>query len=181
VARATDVDELVQAVERSRATLLAVVAGLTETQAAYRPAGGWSVAEVLEHLYLAEISGVAKIWTALDELKSGSGWSGGRPNRGKPIEEVVAATWKPLEVAPPIATPHIGGPLEFWLSATNSLRDILAALGAALEGVPLEEVVYPHFLSGPLDAGQRLAFLRFHIDRHVGQIARIRSTPGFPA
>jgi len=177
-----DVDTLIQSVEVARTALLDSVAGLSEAQAAFKPGEGqWSVTDVLEHLYLAEFSGVAKIWTALEGFSRGTAWREDRPHRGKHIEDIVAGTWKPREVAPPIATPHIGGPLQLWVVATQSLRGVLAALGTQLQGVPLEDVVFPHYLSGPLDACQRLEFLRFHIERHAAQIARIRATEGFPA
>lgn len=173
--------QLLQSVEAARRSLLESVAGLTEAQANFRPGDGqWTVAEVVEHLYLAELSGVTKIWAALDAFRAGRVWSDALPNAGRPIEAVVAATWKPKEVAPPIATPHIGGPLAFWMSATRSLTGVLADLGAQLEGVPLERVVFPHYLSGPLDARQRLEFLRFHIRRHMGQIATITSASAYP-
>jgi hypothetical protein len=177
-----DAEPLIEHVERARTALLASVSGLSDSQAASRPpAGGWSINEVLEHLYLAEISGVSKIWAALDALKAGSGWTGERPNRGKPIEAIVAATWKEREIAPPIAQPHIGGPLAFWLSATRSLRPVLAELGVHMRNVDLEQVVFPHFLSGPLDGRQRLEFLRFHIERHAAQVERVRGSAGFPS
>lgn len=176
-----DADTLIHAVERARAKLVSSVVGFSDAHAAFKPAEGqWSIVEVLEHLYLAELSGIAKIWVASEALKAGRGWAEARPNRGKPIEDVVAATWKPKEVAPPIATPHIGGPIHFWLSATRSLQSVLAELGGHLRGANLEDVVFPHFLSGPLDARQRLEFLRFHIERHTDQVARIRSSEGFP-
>ena len=38
-----------------------------------------------------------------------------------------------------------------------------------------------HYLSGPLDAYQRLEFLRFHTDRHYDQVERLKRTEGFPA
>lgn len=177
-----EVHTLIHAVERARAALMSSLAGLSDAQAAFKPPEGqWSVVEVLEHLYLAELSGVTKIWAALDALRAGRGWAEARPNRGKPIEDVVAATWKPKEVAPPIATPHIGGPIRFWLSATRSLQPVLADLGAHLQGANLEDVVFPHYLSGPLDARQRLEFLRFHIERHADQVARLRRGAAFPA
>jgi hypothetical protein len=50
-----------------------------------------------------------------------------------------------------------------------------------LDGLDAESVVFPHFLSGPLDAGQRIHFLRFHIERHRRQIAALMTGPGFPA
>jgi hypothetical protein len=179
--RVNEADRLIEAVERSRDRLLNSVSSLNGRQAAFKPAvSEWSVIDVLEHLYLAELSGVSKIWAALEDLRGGKGWSEARPNQGKSIEDVVARTWKKKEVAPPIATPHIGGPLSFWLSATRSLRPVLAELGSELRDSNLEEVVFPHFLSGPLDARQRLDFLRFHIERHAAQVDRIRATDGFP-
>jgi DinB family protein len=69
-----EVDVLIQSVEQSRAALLSSVAAFSEAQAAFKPGEGqWSVVEILEHLYLAELSGVTKIWTALPGLKAGRG------------------------------------------------------------------------------------------------------------
>jgi hypothetical protein len=172
---------LVTSVEDARATVLKAATSLTDQQGAFKPRDAWSVAEVLEHLYLAELAGVTKIWTAADGLRAGNRWTGDRPNRGKAIEQIVAETWKPKEVAPPVATPNIGGPLRFWLSALPSLRPVLADLAVRLEGQALDDVVFPHFLSGPLDARQRLQFLRYHMERHLAQIQRIREDPAFPS
>lgn len=173
--------DLVGSVEAARDRLLERVGALSELQAAFRPgAGQWNVLEIVEHLYLAELSGISKIWAALADLRAGRAWSEARPNHGLRIEAVVAATWKPKEVAPSIATPHIGGPLSFWMSATRSLTNVLADLGADLEDIRLEQVVFPHYLSGPLDGRQRLEFLRFHIERHMEQIATLRASPEFP-
>jgi len=44
----------------------------------------------------------------------------------------------------------------------------------------LESVVVPHVVSGPLDARQRLEFVRFHLDLHRAQIEAVRSAAGFP-
>ena len=177
----TEGEQLIEEVEQSRTALIAAVASCTDAQGAFKPdEGQWSVVEVVEHLYLAELSGIAKIWAALDAFRAGKGWAEARPHRGKSIEEIVAETWKAKEVAPPIATPHIGGPIQFWLTATRSLRPVLGDLGAQLGNTNLEDVVFPHFLSGPLDGRQRLEFLRFHVQRHSDQIARIKSSASFP-
>ena len=166
---------LVASVERARASVMEAASSLTDAQGAYQPDGEWSVAEVVQHLYLAEVSGVSKIWTACENFRSGRRWTDPLPNRGKSIEEVVEATWKPKETAPDEATPHFGGPLSYWLCALASLRGVLAELATRLEGQDLEQVVFPHFLSGPLDARQRLEFLRFHMERHQAQIERVMS------
>jgi len=177
----SEVGTLVESVESARRTLLDRIVGLTEAQATFRPAEGqWNALEVVEHLYLAELLGVSKIWAALDGVRRGREWSEARPHARTPIEAVVAATWKPKEVAPPGATPHIGGPLDFWVAATRSLTPLLARLGSELESVSLDSVVFPHYLSGPLDARQRLEFLRFHIERHLGQLDDIQASSDYP-
>lgn len=175
------VRELVGAVERARDAVIHAVKGLRPDQATFKPSPDeWSIVENVEHLYLAEISGLTKIWAAARQVRAGVAWADARPNQGKSIEEVVATTWKPKEVAPGIATPHIGGPLEAWISSLGSLRSVLADLATELDGHDLEAIVFPHYLSGPLDGRQRLEFLRFHMERHLEQIRRIQSHSAFP-
>jgi hypothetical protein len=173
--------ELIKSVEHSRSSVLAAVGTLDATQASFKPSTDqWSIVENIEHLYLAEISGLTKIWAAARQVRAGVAWTGERPNHGKSIEDVVAATWQTKELAPGIATPHIGGPLEAWISSLRSLRAVLADLAKELDGLDLEAIVFPHYLSGPLDGRQRLEFLRFHMDRHLEQIRRLQSHSGFP-
>jgi hypothetical protein len=174
---------LFQSVEDARASVLDQVRGLSERQTAFKPdQNRWSITEIVEHLVLAESSGVTKIWAAADGVKSGNPvWTGEHTNSGFSIDEVIARTWKEKEVAPPIATPHIGGPLAYWVESFRLSQPLLGALAGSLEGMDLRTIIYPHFLSGPLDAEQRIEFLRFHMDRHRGQIERTRNQSGFPA
>lgn len=175
------VHELVGSVERARSALIDHVRHLRSDQGSFKPSPAeWSIAENIEHLYLAEISGLTKIWAATCQVRDGIAWPGERPNHGKSIESVVATTWKSKEVAPGIATPHIFGPLQVWISSLRSLRSVLADLASELDGVDLEAIVFPHYLSGPLDGRQRLEFLRFHVERHLEQIRRVQSHPAFP-
>jgi hypothetical protein len=83
------------------------------------------------------------------------------------------------EIESLIATPHNGGPVEFWRSAFLSVTPVLAQLGKRLQGQPLQEIVFPHYLMGPLDGRQRLEFLRWHMDWHIKQI-NSRGDPSFP-
>ena len=176
-----EVIDLVASVEKARASVLESVRDLTEVQGGFKPSENeWSVAEVMEHLYLAELAGITKVWSALEAVRAGRAWADALPNKGKKIDQVVSETWKPKEVAPQIATPFMGGPLRSWCSAFGSLTKVLADLAVELEAEKLDEVIFPHVLSGPLDARQRLDFLRFHMERHLGQIERIRKEPDFP-
>ena len=177
------VSELISQVSDARARALDAVRLLSPEQAAVKPSEAeWSVNEVLEHLVLAEQSGVSKIWAATDGVRRGQPvWSGNHTNRGMDIDEIIARTWKEKETAPPIATPHIGGPKEYWIECLMGCQPILEKLGGTLGKMDLEAVIFPHFLSGPLDARQRLQFLRFHIDRHIKQIERIAQSEKFLA
>ena len=65
---------------------------------------------------------------------------------------------------------------ELYLCATGI--SLLANMFA--EAVDLTTIVYPHYLSGPLDGRQRLEFLRYHMERHLAQIERVRAHPNFP-
>lgn len=173
---------LVSSIERSRNTVIDTVGNFRPEQSTFKPSPDeWSIVEIVEHLYLAEVSGLTKIWAAARQVRAGVAWSDARPHHGKSIEDVVATTWKPKELAPGIATPHIGGPLEAWISSLRSLRAVLADLATELEGLDLEAIVFPHYLSGPLDGRQRLEFLRFHMERHLEQIRRLQSHSAFPA
>lgn len=175
-------NELVEAVEHARDNVVNAVRDLRPDQGAFKPSPDtWSIAQNVEHLYLAELSGVTKIWAAAQQVRAGATWAEPRPNHGQSIEAVIERTWKPTEIAPPIATPHIGGPLSAWISCLKSLRPVLADLARELETIDLEAIVYPHYLSGPLDGRQRLEFLRYHMERHLAQIQRVRSHPRFPA
>ncbi|MCH7878393.1 MAG: DinB family protein [candidate division Zixibacteria bacterium] len=79
---------LVASVESARSDVLNAAVSLTEEQGAFNPRDAWSIAETVEHLYLAELSGVTKIWAAAEGLRAGDRWTGELPHRGKQIEQV---------------------------------------------------------------------------------------------
>jgi hypothetical protein len=93
---------------------------------------------------------------------------------------VVQRTWREREASPASALPRIGGPLEYWAAALRGCSSLLAELKVPLRTVALEEAIYPHAISGPLDARQRLEFLAFHLQRHHRQGAAILGHADFP-
>lgn len=174
---------LIKKVAEARFGLVDLVAGLTSERASHKPTPQtWSANENLEHLVLAEMSGVSKIWAAAEGVRKGKPvWNGEHTNRGLSIEEVVARTWKPKEIAPPLVAPRFGGPPSYWLEALRQSQELLNKLEPVLDGLDIETVIFPHFLSGPLDAGQRIDFLRFHISRHRCQIEEMLLRGDLPA
>jgi hypothetical protein len=178
----TQIDQLTENVEVARQQFLARIAGLSAEQAAFKvDAEAWSIAEIMEHLVHAESGGINLIWRAAEAVSRGDPvWSGESPNRGLSIEDVVQRTWRKRETSPQSARPRIGGPIGYWAAALRSCSALLAELKPVLLGLSLEDVIYPHAISGPLDARQRLEFLAFHLGRHERQVAEVMTRPEFP-
>lgn len=177
-----DVDRLIQEVAQARERFLASAGGVRPAQAAFKPEPSqWSILEITEHLVRAEEAGVSGLWRALDGAQRGEPvWSGEPRHQGLSIEEVIARTWQPKEQVPEIAAPRWGGSLSYWAATLRSKQAVLEELATSLSAVALEAVIYPHPISGPLDARQRLAFLRFHLDRHRDQVEALKNQPGYP-
>jgi hypothetical protein len=177
-----DIADLIREATQARERLLDRIRPLSSAQGAFKPcAGEWSIAENVEHLVLAEQGSINRVWGAADSLRRGQpAWTGEAAHRGKPIEQIVAETWAPLQQAPDPATPRRRGPLPYWIVAIQCNQPLLEALPAALAGLDPVQVVTPHPVSGPWDAGQWLEFVRFHLDLHRGQIEGVMRAAGFP-
>jgi hypothetical protein len=177
-----NVPPLIAEATEARSRLIDRIRPLSSLQGAFKAdAAEWSIAENVEHLVLAEQGSVNRVWAAADALRKGQpAWAGESVHRGKSIEQIVAETWAPRQQAPDIATPRRRGPLAYWTIAIQCNQPLLEALPAALEGLDAAEVITPHPISGPWDARQWLAFVRFHLDLHRRQIEGIMRAPGFP-
>jgi len=167
---------------RARTDLLELVRAFTPTQAAFKTAPHeWSIAENLEHLVLAEQGSINRVWSAADAARMGRPvWTGEPVHRGRSIEEIVKLTWVAGQEAPEIARPRRGGPASYWIVALQCNQPLLEALPARLEGLDPRDVVTPHPISGPWDADQWLAFVRFHLVLHRAQIESVTREAAFP-
>jgi hypothetical protein len=170
-------------VGHARQQFILAASGLTHEQSQFRPSSdAWSISENVEHMVWAEMGGINGIWKTLEGLKNNTPlWTGEAIHHGLHIEEIIAKTWKEKETVPESAKPRWGGPVEYWIAALNNCQSLLAELAAALDGYDLEEIIYPHVISGPLNVLQRMEFLRFHLTRHLGQIQNIKCHPDYPS
>jgi len=169
----TQPQSLLAAINEARTRYLAEVANFSETQAHWKPAPDeWSAVEITEHLFWAEQGGLLSLWRTLASAEPV--WVGESVNAGQSIEEIVARTWREKELVPAIAAPRLGGPLSYWTAMLRNLAPTLRALGESMGEADLARMTPPHPISGPLDVRQRLEFLRFHLDRHTGQVGRLR-------
>ena len=174
--------ELIATADAARRRIIDDNRGLTATQAAFKAAGGWSVQAHIEHLVLSEQRGVQRIWLAAEALRQGAPLEAGEAvHRGLPIEEVIARTWKPKEKAMVETDPVGEGPLSYWIARYEACQSTLEQIPRVLAGLDPSLALDIHYLSGPLDAYQRLEFLRFHTDRHYAQVERLKRIEGFPA
>ena len=178
-----DIAQLIAAATAARTRLLDRIRDLSAAQGAFKPdPAEWSIAENVEHLVLAEQGSINRVWAAAEGVRHGQRvWSGEPVHRGKSIEEIVAETWASRQQAPDIATPRRRGPLAYWIVAIQCNQPLLEALPPALAGLDPAEVITPHPISGPWDARQWLAFVRFHLDLHRQQIEAVTRAPGFPS
>lgn len=96
------------------------------------------------------------------------------------LTEPGPRTWRTEATAPESAALSTDGPLAYWAACLEATQPVLERLPVVLAGLDLRAVVYPHALSSPLDARQRLEFLRWHLDHHLQQIEDIEAGPGFP-
>jgi len=177
-----ELTKLKQEVTESRKHYLDSVKNLTPEQGSFKPAENiWSAAEITEHLYHAEIGGIAGMWKAIEGARIGDPpWNEKHINKGLTIEQIVEKTWQPKEQVPKGAGPRMFGPLKFWVDALKSCQFMLDSLAENLKGAELELLIYPHPISGPMDIRQRFEFLRFHMDRHRHQVENIKKDPNFP-
>lgn len=178
-----EVRELVIGVASARARMLRELEPLSSEQVRFQPAPEtWSATQVLEHLVWAEHSGLNKMMVALEAWRAGEPvWVGENPNQGQSIETIVKRTWQPKEKAPPVAEPRMGGPMPYWLAFFRSCQPVLEDVAEGVRPGELDEVIYPHFLSGPLTLRQRFEFLRFHMEHHLPQVEKLRMDPAFPS
>ena len=174
------IDNLLSEIKNSRTQIVELTKDISAYQGSIRtkPAT-WNIQEVIEHLVLAERGGFDLIFTAAEKFKGGDPiWTGTSNNEGLSIEEIIMNTWETKEKAPESATPKGKWSLGVWLSHFNNCDDLLTNIKDIVKDLPLNEVIYPHFLCGPLDVIQRLEFIRFHIERHTSQIIEIKKEIG---
>lgn len=166
---------LVDEIAVARAELIGQVEHLTSEQGGFKPTSeSWSAAEVIEHLVWAEHAGLCNMLVAMDSWRRGEPvWTGDNPARNATIDTIIENTWQPKEKAPSTAEPTWGGPLEYWLMFLGSCQLVVEDVASRIEAGELDEVVYPHFISGPLTLRQRLGFLRYHMEHHRRQVNEI--------
>lgn len=155
--------------DEARATLLNEVTGLGDEELNKRPSsGGWSIAQVMEHLYLMERAVVYNIQHALEN-------SSIKEVSSKPIELTVNRSRKveaPEFVQPSDSTMTLKDLQQKLQTSHEALRGIYTTVDE--ERLVEKTAVHPVF--GELNLIQWIPFVGYHEQRHIDQIKEIKET-----
>jgi hypothetical protein len=166
------------ALHASRKLFLDSVAGLSDAQLSFKPAPEkWSIAEIAEHVALAE----QFIFQASEAaLKSPAREKMAEP--GKLDETILARVPdRSVKATAPEALRtqnHFKSTAEA-VAAFKSLRDAHIKYLSETQDA-LREHFYKNPVIGDIDAFQWILFMSAHTERHVAQILEVKAAAGFP-
>jgi DinB superfamily len=161
--------------EAVRGEIYRAVAGKSNAELlAPRPDGGWSAAEVLDHLRAAEGSLVR----ALTKFE-----------KGEPTRVPKAAWWYRVPISPffwriRFTAPKLVRPRpraevnpEEVLEALRASRRDLLAIADRMGERRFAAMIFPHFLLGRFSGVTWFRFIGSHETKHLGQLRRVLASP----
>lgn len=167
------------ALGRARTDLLADVRPLDPVQVRFAPSPGrWSIAQVVEHLTLAEELALRGLRSPHPVADRGSAALASlrlalvKGVLGSRVVRVDA----PSRALLPTGTAALDALERRWLEAGAGIEAFLRDLPPARRG----ERLFRHPVAGWLSLGQMLDFLAFHVRHHRRQVRAIRGSAGFP-
>jgi uncharacterized damage-inducible protein DinB len=175
--------ELVDAMATHREALLASVSGLDQAQLNYRPGDDqWSIADILNHLALADEANLKLTLRAAKKAGSGILPPDNSPDESKLHSlDAFSSAAKQKAQAPEFVVPREHLPADESIAKLTSSRAQLVDTIPSIVGHDLTAISYPHPLLGPLDFYQWLLIAGLHEARHRKQIDRIKADPSFPS
>jgi uncharacterized damage-inducible protein DinB len=166
--------------ERSLAAIEASARGLSVGQLGFRPAkGGWSIENVLEHLALVEGPLVRLITTLTDKAAAATGSNPPTHSFEVSLEPYLERSKSEKYVTRDKFEPPGKMSAAASLAVLHQVQDALLSLRPRLQLVDPTLTQFPHWIFGPLDLAQWLAFVGVHEERHLGQIHAIMASSEF--
>jgi hypothetical protein len=167
-------------VEDKRRELLQSFDGVPGDQLGRRAnPGGWSVAEILEHLRMVE-SGVARMITkrVARAREEGLGEETSTSSVMSSFEPYAAKLDAGRLQSPAMVMPRADVEIREALAGLASSREALRAAVVSADGLSIGEIKHTHVVLGELDLYQWLIFVGQHEVRHRKQIERtLQSLP----
>jgi uncharacterized damage-inducible protein DinB len=153
---------------------------LSPAQATVHPSGGgWSIAEIAEHLVLVE-SQILQLITALLKKTEAAGQ---KRTDGEMFEVSLQSMFEQSRTEKynthdkyvPTGAMAIADALQ----RLEEVQAQLDELKPRLRNVDLTYATFPHWTFGPLNLGEWLAFIGLHEERHLLQIQSILASSEF--
>ncbi len=172
-------DRAMSYLHATRKQLLDTVVPLSEKQWKFKPAdGGWSVAEVAEHLAVTEGTVFSDIERTLREPATP-----GRKTETAGKDDIIM-TGVP-DRSRKVQAPEAVTPTGRWSSRDAAVAEFKLRRDKTIEFIEkspaeLRSHMFPHPFLGLLDCYQWTIFLAAHSDRHIRQIKEVIASPGFP-
>jgi DinB family protein len=164
----------------AREALCEQVKNLTEAQLSFRPAPDkWSIGEILDHLCLAEQS-ISRTLSKMLQVAAGRGLIQEARTAEDVPHHIDLEIYNQAVTAPDSVLPSPERPLDQLLSSLGESRDRLLEVARRVDGRMVTNVAIRHFQLGELGFYQWLALEAAHESKHLAQICRIKSQPGFP-
>lgn len=169
------VESMIEFVDEERAGLLAAVDAIPSSRRDIAPpSGGWSVAQVLEHLHAVERGIVRLLGLRIAELRAREVTHDHADGPVVPIDRLRETRDRSRRIeAPERIMPR--GALDA-AAACAALAATRAALQETLRGgadVGLARATHVHPVLGEMDLEQWVLFIGFHEARHADQIRDI--------
>ena len=164
----------------NREALRREIQGLSEGQLAFQPAPGkWSIAEILDHLHLAERS-ITRVLSKILQQAAGRGLIG-EPGSMEPLPyQIDREIYNQPADAPESVRPSPERPLSQLLESLEESRERLLEVASRADGRVVGNLTIRHFQLGELHFYQWLALEAAHEAKHLAQIRQIKVHPRFP-
>lgn len=178
------VAEIFDSIDETRGRLGQRLDGLSTAQENFRPAqGGWSIAEIVEHLAILESRLLGLLTMMVSKAEKAGLQRNAEEAHFNPVslEQITERSLKEKYTAPETAQPQGGVSIQDSLERLRQSRAGLRALQPRFEATDLSSARYPHPAFGPLDAYQWLLMIGVHEDRHLRQIEALMSLPEYQA
>lgn len=177
-----NVAEVFDSIEQTRGSIYEHVKGLNEAQSRFRPADDqWSVADIAEHLSITE----SRMLQLIQHLVEQNEAAASPVDVNTPIAPISVESFYaqiPAKgTAPEFLQPTGNLSLEEAVRNLQQTREALIALKFRLQSRNFTPVLYSRESFGPYTPYQLVAFIGYHEERHLNQIAALISSESFPA
>jgi hypothetical protein len=158
--------------------LLDVLSSLTPEQiTAAPPSGGWSMQQVVQHLYLSEKRSITAVGRRLDKPESLQEASLASAFRSLALNAALAS---PLKFKAPAGAGVVAFEEETWSATLHNLTELHAHIHRQIAAIPpalIGKTLYTHPRAGRLTLRAMFRFFTWHVRHHKRQVEGILRGP----